>query len=110
MSTMLVGKKVFTVTSTSTSSSISREETLAKDMFEAVKKRNITGDQADVDGILDVGKVNLGTFVYPEWGHNLAIRGAHTKHHGPTWSCCTMLLWHILNTIGQVPVILPIFG
>ena len=62
MSTMLVGKKVFTVTS-STSSSISREETLSKDMFEAVKKRNITGDQAGVDGILDEGKVNLGTFV-----------------------------------------------
>ena len=61
MSTMLVGKKVFTVTSST--SSISREETLAKDMFEAVKKRNITGDQADVDGILDEGKVNLGTFL-----------------------------------------------
>ena len=58
---MLVGKKVFTVTSTT--SSISREETLSKDMFEAVKKRNITGDQAGVDGILDEGKVNLGTFV-----------------------------------------------
>ena len=62
MSTMLVGKKVFTVTSSTTSSS-SREETLSKDMFEAVKKRNITGDQADVDGILDEGKVNLGTFI-----------------------------------------------
>ena len=61
MSTMLVGKKVFTVTSST--SSISREETLSKDMFEAVKKRNITGDQADVDGILDEGKVNLGTFL-----------------------------------------------
>ena len=61
MSTMLVGKKVFTMTSST--SSISREETLSKDMFEAVKKRNITGDQADVDGILDEGKVNLGTFV-----------------------------------------------
>ena len=61
MTTMLVGEKVFTVTSTSTTSS--REESLAKDMFEAVKKRNITGDQADVDGILDEGKVNLGTFL-----------------------------------------------
>ena len=60
MSTMLVGKKVFTMTSSTTSS---REESLAKDMFEAVKKRNITGDQADVDGILDEGKVNLGTFL-----------------------------------------------
>ena len=77
MSTMLVGKKVFTVTSST--SSIRREETLSKDMLEAVKRRNITGDQAGVDGILDEGKVNLGTFVEEGGKKNVVVEQGSAK-------------------------------